>query len=167
MRNKLIFAFFVLTSLSVSSQTTKKEKPMDFAMKIAKILVNKDCSGYTSYFNDAVVLLRQDTIFLKSEFAEKLQGMCGFAVKSDLVTYDYYLNNFEQEILNYRKIKKNKYLMTAIKANSYYSLGRKDYLFNGFIHKTGNFTDYLLNDPLCFIFRKTEDSYLIVVLADN
>jgi hypothetical protein len=164
----LILTIPLLTYITVGqSESNDLDNAEAFALKIAKSIIEKDCENFSAYFNDSIVLLQKKDVLKLSEIKERLNTMCGFAVKNDSVTYEYYLENFERHIYGSDEIEANKSFYQLIKDNPSFELSVNDYLYIGFRHKTGNYNDYLLNDPFNIIFRKVDGDFKIMVFADN
>lgn len=162
--NSIIFAF------SVSNSWSQKEPAIEFAQEVVKTILANDCDKYPSFYNDTIVLLQQKELLIKDSVINNLKAICQFSIKSKVVDYEYYLENFQIEILSNEELKKHPIYTVfseLVNANPYYKLSENDYLYFGFIHKSGNYNDFILNDPFFFVFRQIGDSFKIIVLADN
>lgn len=166
-----VACFLSLSSFGQSRKEMRKadrENAEDFALNVAKAMIEKECDTYFSYFSDTIVLLRQKIAVSTADFKDKFYSTCadGSSLKQDTVTLAYYLENFERTVYDFREIKKMDDLRDLIKANSFYQLKKGDFLYVGFHHKTENYNDFIVNDAFCFIFRKTSKGFEIVVFAD-
>jgi hypothetical protein len=163
------YTFLFLLLLLTIHLSAQKDKAEAFALKVAKSIIEKDCDNFNSFFADTIVLLQKKQFLVKDSISKKLIGLCQHAIKSDSVNYKYYLENFERQLFDSKEMrsKLDPGFSAVIDANPYYKLQANDYLFMGFKHKTGNYNDYLLNDPFCIIFRQVGNDFKILVFADN
>lgn len=165
--NLILASLFLLGTFSVKAQ---KKEAEDFALTFVKSMIEKDCEAFSACFAENIVLLQKKQVLVKSKMSKELCGMCKVAVMSDSVDMEYYQKNFEFDIYDYAEIKKNDKFIEfrkQIELNPDYKLDKKDFFFIGYIHKTANFNDYILNDPFCVIFRQTSVGFEIVVFAGN
>lgn len=174
--NKAIYTFIILTLplFSLCQETKEVNKSeREFALKVVKSIIERDCETYYNSINDSVVLyLRiEDAFMAKSDIQDKLKMLCRISVKNDTLNYSYYLENFNLQFFDAQTFSNVEFYgsgdeTSTLGSLNFYKIMEGDILFFGAEHKTRNGMDLMLDDAFKFIFRKVNNEYKIILMLN-
>ena len=163
----LLIAVFISLSgcaprpLKIDSGLSEKEQAKEFSLQIVKTYFDKNCDAFYDALSDTVYLLDDDGPFEKnSGIKKKLCESIAKGVRGEY-TFQDYLNSYDVRILE-----KTEY-ETEFKVGKdlqKFKPTLNDYLFVGYKVKA-NKTNFMWDDLLVFMVRKTETGWKISALS--